>query len=1397
MIDIGTVVNGKYRLVRILGDGGMGSVYEAQHAMLGTRVAVKVLHPELGRKSGLVERFLQEARVSAQIRSPHVVQVTDVDRTPDGHAYIVMELLEGEPLSNVLDRQRRLPVATACEYTVQILEALEAAHALGVVHRDLKPENVFVTFAGGRPVLKLIDFGIAKARRVDPRQKNLTVAGVVMGTAEYMAPEQARSADTVDPRADLYAVGVMLYEMMAGTRPVRGDSGIDARVIALKVERGEVTPLLQAMPDAPRDVAGHVHRAMAPRPELRFATATEMRLAIEAAMNGRRPSAVSTGSGSRAPSLGQVSTAPMPATPNQQRSTAASPVITGPPEHEPHVDTVRAPPIATAMGTPYAAAGMLGAPAMSGVMPGPPHEPRKRVPVAAIVGLSVLLLASVGGILVGTGAIALSSSPPAPPTSAPPPPAPIALADPAATTAGGSTPGATPAGGATPPLLPAIGAAPARTAAPPAPRPATAPSAKPADEPDAAPPAAATPFGLPTAIPNPERVHAPRRLSLEPAERLPELPGLARAPAGAHRERGGIRRARGLLKPGPVRSPLIEPLHQLADAWGAALRPARLRVELAGVSLVWVAALLLARQGTTNARAGAAALALASVVAAAVWEWRARRRTREPAHVLRGIGRRVDPPRVDRALRALAFVGPGGEVRVEGTSLELARLHLSRVLADLPREPILGHGARIARRANFVALGLAACAIGLTGVRAWSVLEGGDVLFARAGLAPVAMNWLDGVELTARPPEYLHESEIREIAFTPLALPFGTSIAVRGEPLHAGRQLFLSDGTTEVPFVEDGAGAVVARWTLGPSSTLKVLARFGDVAIEQADGLVVTSIPDEAPVVKLEGAPRRVRLVDETDDIPIKYEAADDHGLREVHLVLRCGGREERRVLARLDGEARTDAGGQILKLRDGFLRKSHAPVEVTVEAKDNDPLSGPKWGASEAITIIPPDVGEPEALRLDALRKIRDALVDSLSWRLDHEVPSGAADRKAFVTDEKKRTEDDERVIDEALSGTYAGVRVPGRTRAMVLAQRAAVRKAVDAELRGPSGTTHGGVVKATEHAALVADAIVRGLGVRDTRDSARQLADVADNLAAGADGMSNANAEARVRNVERMDVATMVLAAGGRVMMRLGALGHDLGEIVDADLPRVKRGRDASDFGHATLAARDLATRLRQPESFVRLARERRARGGRVGRRARDLRRRGAARRRRAGLRRGRQRPRTAVDGPRRRDRQDGAGPRRRHQRRRDEPDARGGQAPRAVHPRRGSVVARGGHGQRLVDEQGRGRPRARGADGAVPRAGAARGGLAERAQLARGARRGQAPAPRERAARRSDGRRAEARRRRAAQARGRVAVDRRRAPGAPQARGQSRARAAPGRRRGGGPAGGPGPRARAEGP
>jgi serine/threonine-protein kinase len=391
VIAIGTVIQGKYRLVRALGDGGMGSVYEGQHVVLGTRVAVKVLHPEMVRRTELVERFLQEARVAAQIRSSHVVQVLDVDRTPDGEAFIVMELLEGESLAGLLDRQRKLPVPMACEYARQILDALEAAHALGIVHRDLKPENVFVTFSGGTATLKLIDFGIAKAIRTDPAKKGLTVAGVAMGTAEYMAPEQARSADRVDARADIYAVGVMLFEMLAGRRPVTGD---DPRVVALRVERGEVEPLVRAAPEVPRELAGLVHRAMAVQPELRFATATEMRVAL-ARLMGASPVALAS-----TPFRPVATGSPVPTgepTPAPQRASPPAPLNGH--EVEARQRTVEVAPLASALVSEYAPA-VPAAPPDTGFR-------RRRTPILFVTLIPLGFGAAIVCILIGAGVIAL------------------------------------------------------------------------------------------------------------------------------------------------------------------------------------------------------------------------------------------------------------------------------------------------------------------------------------------------------------------------------------------------------------------------------------------------------------------------------------------------------------------------------------------------------------------------------------------------------------------------------------------------------------------------------------------------------------------------------------------------------------------------------------------------------------------------------------------------------------------------------------------------------------------------------------------------------------------------------------------------------------------------------
>lgn len=645
--------------------------------------------------------------------------------------------------------------------------------------------------------------------------------------------------------------------------------------------------------------------------------------------------------------------------------------------------------------------------------------------------------------------------------------------------------------------------------------------------------------------------------------------------------------------------PLTEPLLQLAQAWRSATRGSRRQVAIAVIAAVTLAALLIARHGTMRTRVGAAVAIGVSLLGAIAWRLAERRRLSDPTRIVRGLARRFDPARADKALRALSLLReatPSGDgtaaTQADGTSAELARLHVARALAQLPSQEIVERAARIAVRIGAAAIVAGICVLGLTLANAWSVLEGADVLVARHGKAPVSMTWLDDLEIVARPPEYLHQPEHHELALLPLIVPYGTVVTVRGVPTHPGRRLFLSDASpardgteNEVPFVDDGAGAQVARWTVTRTTALSTVARFGQVVIPEPDAMSVESIPDVAPVVTLEGAPKTLMLVEQTEDLPIRYEATDDHGLREVHLVLRSGAREERRVLSRLDGEQTSDKGGMVLRLRDPFLRRAHAPVEITVEAKDNDPLTGPKWGASPAITVVPPDVGEPEARRLDALRKLRDALVDSLAWRLSN-VPTAAA-HAAHASDERSREADDEKLLDDTTSQSYGGVRVPDRLRAMLRAQQQKTRAAVDADARAASPATHAAAERATERWVLVVDAIIRGLGVRDSRDAARHLADVADDLALGASQLGQAGGsaggadpDAHARSLRRMDAATTVLGGGSRQLKHLGTLGQDLGEIVEADLLRVKRARDGDEATHAELAARDLAARLREPD-------------------------------------------------------------------------------------------------------------------------------------------------------------------------------------------------------------------------
>jgi hypothetical protein len=616
------------------------------------------------------------------------------------------------------------------------------------------------------------------------------------------------------------------------------------------------------------------------------------------------------------------------------------------------------------------------------------------------------------------------------------------------------------------------------------------------------------------------------------------------------------------------------------------VRTPRRRAATAGVTLIVAIALLVARAGTVRARAGSAAAMLGGIGLIALAAYRDRRVWSNPHLTIDRVAGRVDPERAARAQRALGLLEVPAvpalqHARIhDGTSPELAALHVRRALAALPLQAIEEGAQQLGLRFATSALVLAIGVLGLAVFAPWSVLEGLDVLVARGRIAPVPMTWLGDPELHARPPDYLHAGERAGPPFGEIELARGTLLTYSGVSIHPGRNLALTDGASEVPFVDDGKGHMVARWPLEDSVELRVVGLFGEVRIEEGDLTRVHSIDDEKPVVTLEGAPKTIELAHQADvsEIPVRYEATDDHGLREVHLVLRAGGREERRVLARLDGETRDDKGGHVLRPTDPFIKKSHVPVEVTVEAKDNDPITGPKWGGSPAITIVPPDVGEPQSLRLEGVRKLRDRFVDSLAWRMEHPIPKTASERKGMLAEEGRTVDDDAELLDATVSEAYAGVRVPGRLQALLRGQMRKVREAMTQEARVASPQTHGALVKASERIALVTDAIVRGLGDRDARASAKQLGDVAEDVVMGE--VLEGRSDERERGKAKVEAGIGVLKGGWQSMKRLGELGRDIGEIVEVYVARIARARTASDWAHAELAARDLVARLREPD-------------------------------------------------------------------------------------------------------------------------------------------------------------------------------------------------------------------------
>ena len=262
---LGAVICGKYEVVRVLGRGGMGVVVQARHLRMEKDVALKILLPALREQPEVVARFEREGRAAAQLQDVHVARVLDVDTLEDGLPFIVMELLRGEDLADILQKRGPLPARDAVGYLLEACSAMAEAHRVGIVHRDLKPNNLFVDRQGERPVLKVLDFGISKV--TGDVSSSMTATSTAFGTPLYMSPEQVRSAKNVDGRADIWSLGVVLYELLTGTSPFFAES--PTAILAAIIADAPV-PVAERAPDLPAPLAAAVMRALEKDPAARF-----------------------------------------------------------------------------------------------------------------------------------------------------------------------------------------------------------------------------------------------------------------------------------------------------------------------------------------------------------------------------------------------------------------------------------------------------------------------------------------------------------------------------------------------------------------------------------------------------------------------------------------------------------------------------------------------------------------------------------------------------------------------------------------------------------------------------------------------------------------------------------------------------------------------------------------------------------------------------------------------------------------------------------------------------------------------------------------------------------------------------------------------------------------------
>jgi serine/threonine protein kinase len=272
----GMVLQDRYRIVRRLGGGGMGTVYEAQHLLIQKRVAIKALHPQFAAEKEMVERFRREAQAATTIGHPNIVEVNDIGTFPDGTPFMVLEFLEGRDWAHDLRDQGAQPLSKVVDILSQVCDALGVAHAIGIVHRDMKPENIFLTERGGGHFVKVVDFGISKM--FDRAETGLTETGTTLGTPNYMSPEQCQGMKDLDGRTDIYALGVIMFKALTGQYPFDDAS---YPMLVLKICTEHAPQIAEYRSDLPAGLQAVLDRMLAKRREDRFATCSQLKAALE------------------------------------------------------------------------------------------------------------------------------------------------------------------------------------------------------------------------------------------------------------------------------------------------------------------------------------------------------------------------------------------------------------------------------------------------------------------------------------------------------------------------------------------------------------------------------------------------------------------------------------------------------------------------------------------------------------------------------------------------------------------------------------------------------------------------------------------------------------------------------------------------------------------------------------------------------------------------------------------------------------------------------------------------------------------------------------------------------------------------------------------------------------